>query len=64
MRTKNMHTFMQIKKYITNNHNKITIVMLFKAKVNLWSTLFTKFIPKRTIQVHYMDIIRHIIFKH
>ena len=37
MRTKNMHTFMQKKnkKNITNNSNKITTGMLYKANVKL-----------------------------
>ena len=35
MSTKNMYTFMQVKKYITNNYNKIKIVMLYKANVKL-----------------------------
>ena len=31
MRTKNIYTFMLMKKYTTNNYNEITIVVLYKA---------------------------------
>ena len=46
MRTKDMHTFMQ-KKNITNNYNKITTGMLYKAKCQIIEHNIHKIYPKQ-----------------
>ena len=42
MRTKNMNTLMQMKKYVTNNYYKITIIMLYKANVKNYRAQYSQ----------------------